>query len=111
MTFVWYGHLKMRELKWIGNTTHQVIVILISWGIALLEYCCQVPRKQYRSSRKWRTIPTHATQGDKEAITLIVLTLFTVVFFNGGATALESFRRVPLPHSRRLACIPQIISE
>ena len=36
MTFAWYGHLKFRQVPlW--------KVILVSWGIALLEYCLQVP--------------------------------------------------------------------
>ena len=36
MTFAWYGHLKFKS-------TALWIVILVSWGIALLEYCFQVP--------------------------------------------------------------------
>ena len=36
MTFAWYGHLKYKgSALW--------IVILVSWGIALFEYCFQVP--------------------------------------------------------------------
>ena len=37
MTFAWYGHLK--NLK----SAPLWIAILASWGIALLEYCFQVP--------------------------------------------------------------------
>jgi uncharacterized protein (DUF486 family) len=37
MTFAWYAHLK--EL----NTKPWVVAALASWGIALLEYLCQVP--------------------------------------------------------------------
>src|SRR5580698_1215651 len=36
MTAAWYGHLRFREVSmWQA--------ILISWGIALFEYCLQVP--------------------------------------------------------------------
>jgi len=36
MTFAWYGHLKYKESPlWIA--------ILVSWGIAFVEYCFQVP--------------------------------------------------------------------
>ena len=39
MTFAWYGHLKWPQIKqgplWIA--------ILVSWIIALFEYCLQVP--------------------------------------------------------------------
>ncbi len=37
MTYAWYGHL--RDLK----TAPVYIAILVSWGVALLEYCVQVP--------------------------------------------------------------------
>ncbi len=37
MTFAWYGHLKYGQ----GWPLWQVI--LVSWGIALLEYCLAVP--------------------------------------------------------------------
>lgn len=37
MTFAWYGHLK--TLK----DSSLITVIFISWGIAFLEYCFQVP--------------------------------------------------------------------
>ena len=36
MTFAWYGHLKRQDMG-------MVAAILISWGIALGEYCFQVP--------------------------------------------------------------------
>ena len=36
MTIAWYGHLKFRnEALW--------KVVLVSWSIAFLEYCFQVP--------------------------------------------------------------------
>ncbi|MGK2913861.1 MAG: DMT family protein [Porticoccaceae bacterium] len=37
MTFAWYAHLK--EL----NTKPWLVAVLVSWGIALLEYLFQVP--------------------------------------------------------------------
>jgi uncharacterized protein len=40
MTIAWYGHLKFRN-------TPLVAAILISWSIALLEYCFQVPANRY----------------------------------------------------------------
>ena len=36
MNVAWYGHLKFK-------TTHLLVVVLISWGIALFEYALQVP--------------------------------------------------------------------
>jgi len=37
MIYAWYGHLK--DLK----TKPLIFVIMISWSVALLEYCFQVP--------------------------------------------------------------------
>lgn len=42
MTLAWYGHLKFKEMTWSRNLG-LVSIILISWGIALFEYCFQVP--------------------------------------------------------------------
>jgi len=36
MTFAWYGHLKFK-------TAPLLVVIFVSWGIALFEYMLQVP--------------------------------------------------------------------
>ncbi len=37
MTFAWYGHLKLQEMKWIDSWP-LFGVILFSWSIALFEY-------------------------------------------------------------------------
>ena len=42
MTFAWYGHLKLQEMK-ISNSWPLIIVILFSWGVAFFEYIAQVP--------------------------------------------------------------------
>lgn len=83
MTFAWYGHLKMQELKWISNTTPLIIVILISWGIALLEYCCQVPANRMGFTGNGGPFSLMQLKVIQEAVTLVVFTVFTVVFFKG----------------------------
>lgn len=47
MTFAWYGHLKLQDAKIITSNTPLYVVILISWGIALFEYICQVPANRF----------------------------------------------------------------
>ena len=42
MTFAWYGHLKLQEMKVISNWPLYA-VILFSWMIALAEYAFQIP--------------------------------------------------------------------
>ncbi len=36
MTAAWYGHLRFTRAP-------LVVAVLVSWGIALFEYCLQVP--------------------------------------------------------------------
>lgn len=83
MTFAWYGHLKMQQLKWINNTTPLFIVILISWGIALMEYCCQVPANRIGFHENGGPFSLMQLKVIQEAITLTIFTVFTVVFFRG----------------------------
>lgn len=69
MTFAWYGHLKFKS-------TALWIVILVSWGIAFVEYCFQVPANrigsEYFSTAQLKTI--------QEIITLVVFSIFSVLY-------------------------------
>ena len=69
MTFAWYGHLKYKNAAlW--------LVILVSWGIAFVEYCFQVPANrigsQYFETAQLKTI--------QEIITLVVFCVFSVFY-------------------------------
>ena len=44
MTYAWYGHLKYLAAKPV------MFPVLISWGIAFLEYCFQVPANRIGST-------------------------------------------------------------
>lgn len=83
MTFAWYGHLKMRELNWITDSTPLIVVVLISWGIALLEYFFQVPANRMGFHENGGPFSLMQLKVIQEAITLVVFTIFTVVFFRG----------------------------
>jgi len=70
MTFAWYGHLKFRqEALW--------KVILISWGIALFEYCFQVPANRIGAGR-FSPVQLKVIQ---EIITLVVFGVFVTFYF------------------------------
>lgn len=69
MTFAWYGHLKYKDSAlW--------KVIIISWLIAFLEYCFQVPANRighyHFSAAQLKTI--------QEVITLIVFSVFSILY-------------------------------
>lgn len=91
MTFAWYGHLKLQEMKIFTNNTPLYVVILVSWGIALLEYSCQVPANRIGYSGNGGTFSLMQLKVIQEAITLIVFTVFTVVFFKGESLAWNHF--------------------
>ena len=71
MTFAWYGHLKYRSVP-----LYKVIVI--SWLIAFLEYCFQVPANRIGSyefsAAQLKTI--------QEVITLTVFSFFSVLYLH-----------------------------
>lgn len=67
MTFAWYGHLRFKSQSlW--------IVILVSWLIAFLEYCFQVPANrighEFYSATQLKVM--------QEIITLTIFVFFSV---------------------------------
>jgi uncharacterized protein (DUF486 family) len=69
MTFAWYGHLKYKD-------SPLFLVILVSWGIAFVEYCFQVPANRmghgYFSAVQLKAI--------QEIITLVVFAVFSMLY-------------------------------
>ncbi|MCQ2374345.1 MAG: DMT family protein [Salinivirgaceae bacterium] len=80
MTFAWYGHLKFKEMKWF-SALPLVAVILISWGIALFEYFCQVPANRIGFRENGGPFSLVELKVIQEVITLTIFTIFTLVFF------------------------------
>jgi uncharacterized protein (DUF486 family) len=71
MTFAWYGHLKYK-------TSPLMVVILVSWGIAFVEYCFAVPANRIGSA----VYSPAELKTMQEVITLIVFAGFTALYFN-----------------------------
>jgi uncharacterized protein (DUF486 family) len=69
MTFAWYGHLKYRSSPlWIA--------IVVSWSIALLEYCFMVPANRIGSYQ----FSTAQLKTIQEVITLVVFAGFSIFY-------------------------------
>jgi uncharacterized protein (DUF486 family) len=70
MTLAWYGHLKFKFLE--GKSLF--VIVLVSWGIALFEYCLMVPanRAGYLSG----TFSGYQLKIIQEALTLGIFALF-----------------------------------
>ena len=69
MTFAWYGHLKFKS-------TPLLIAIVVSWGIAFVEYCLAVPANRIGSA----AYSTAELKTMQEVITLVVFVLFSWLF-------------------------------
>lgn len=82
MTFAWYGHLKLQEMK-ISTSWPLYAVILFSWGIALAEYACQIPANRMGFSGNGGPFSLMQLKVIQEVITLVIFTVFTTVFFRG----------------------------
>ena len=69
MTFAWYGHLKFKS-------TPLWIAVMVSWGIAFVEYWFAVPANrigsQVYSAAELKTM--------QEVITLLVFAVFSVLY-------------------------------
>jgi uncharacterized protein len=86
MTFAWYGHLKFKEMKWFESLP-LVVIVLISWGIALFEYFFQVPANRIGYKGNGGPFTLVELKVIQEVITLVVFTLFTIILFKN-----ETFR-------------------
>jgi uncharacterized protein len=75
MTIAWYGHLRFKETPLIG-------VILVSWGIALVEYCLAVPANRWGNA----VYTTAQLKTMQEVITLVVFAGFSIFYLKEAFT-------------------------
>jgi uncharacterized protein len=75
MTLAWYGHLRFKQ-------TSLILVIVVAWLIAFIEYCLAVPANRYGSA-----IYTPAQlKTMQEVITLLVFAGFSILYLNQPIT-------------------------
>ena len=80
MTFAWYGHLKLSQMKGFENMS-VLTIILISWGIAFIEYCFLVPANRIGFQGNGGPYSLFQLKVLQEAITLTVFTIFAITVF------------------------------
>jgi uncharacterized protein (DUF486 family) len=73
MTVAWYGHLKFRKAP-------LLVAIAASWGIALVEYCFQVPANRIG----YGALSAYQLKVIQEAITLTVFIAFAALWLGEG---------------------------
>lgn len=80
MTLAWYGHLKFKEWSWFSKLG-LIGIVMVSWGIALFEYCFQVPANRIGSIEHGGPFSIWQLKAIQEIITLVVFVIFALVFF------------------------------
>ncbi len=82
MTLAWYGHLRMQQTDMAKNWP-LLVVILVSWGIALFEYCFQVPANKLGFRENGGPFSLFQLKILQEVITLTVFTVMAMFMFQG----------------------------
>ena len=82
MTLAWYGHIAFRsKLERFGLYA----IVLLSGGIALFEYCFQVPANRLGSIEMGGPFTIWELKVIQEVVSLTVFTLFVLVFMKSEA--------------------------
>jgi uncharacterized protein len=80
MTLAWYGHLRFKDVKFLQNLSLP-LTILISWGIALLEYSLMVPANKIGFAGNEGPFSLLQLKIIQEVVSITVFAGFTLVFF------------------------------
>lgn len=81
MYFAWYGNLKLDQM---GVTSRWPIfaIILLSWGVALFEYCFMVPANRIGFAGRGGPYTLMHLKVMQEIITLVVFVLMSTLLFS-----------------------------
>lgn len=83
MTFAWYGHIKLQQMKVLSDNTPLYVVILLSWLLALAEYSFQVPANRMGFIGNGGSFSLMQLKVIQEVISILVFTVFTIFLFKG----------------------------
>ena len=83
MTFAWYGNLKLQEMKVISQNTSIVVIVLISWCVALLEYSFLIPANRIGSEINGGPFSLVQLKVIQEVISCLVFGVIVSVCFKG----------------------------
>ena len=82
MTFVWYGNLKLQQMKLITDWP-LIAIILLSWGMALFEYMFMIPANRIGSQITGGPFSLMQLKIIQEGVSLTVFTLIVALVFKG----------------------------
>ncbi|MBR4847957.1 MAG: DMT family protein [Bacteroidaceae bacterium] len=83
MTFAWYGNLKLQEMKILSHNTSIVLIVLISWCVALLEYSFLIPANRIGSEINGGPFSLVQLKVIQEVISCLVFGVIVSVCFKG----------------------------
>lgn len=81
MFVAWYGHLKLQDAG-ISTNWPVWVIVLFSWGIALIEYCFQVPANRMGYDSNGGPYSLLQLKVIQEVITLVVFIIMSLLLFN-----------------------------
>lgn len=87
MTFAWYGQLKLSQMGKITSDTPLILVILMSWAIAFMEYSLMVPANRIGSSINGGPFNLLQLKVIQEVISLTVFTVIVALVFKSEPIA------------------------
>ncbi|WP_308501808.1 DMT family protein [uncultured Alistipes sp.] len=77
MTLAWYGQIAFKSRL---ERFSLMLIILMSWGVALFEYCFQVPANRLGSAEFGGPFTIWELKVIQEVVSLSVFTIFALVF-------------------------------
>ena len=77
MTLAWYGHIVFKSKL---ERVSLAAIVLLSWGVALFEYCFQVPANRIGSVEYGGPFSIWELKVIQEVVSLSVFTVFALVF-------------------------------
>ena len=83
MTLAWYGNLKLQDMKLISPNTSIIVIVLISWCVALLEYSFLIPANRIGSDINGGPFSLVQLKVVQEVISCLVFGVIVSVLFKG----------------------------
>jgi len=85
MTFAWYGQLKLPDVVPSAKNWPLIVIILASWGIALIEYFFMIPANRIGSNINGGPFSLVQLKIIQEVISLTVFTVIVTLVFRNEA--------------------------
>ncbi len=80
MTFAWYGNLKLEEMK-VTTDWPLILIILMSWGVALFEYSFMIPANRIGFIGHGGPFNLFQLKVIQEVVSLTVFTIIVTFIF------------------------------